>query len=375
MKTISIIGAGGFVGTRLAESLLIAGQTEVRAIVRAYRNFASLARFGAPLTIEIADAEDPAALERAIGGSATVVNLTTGSPASILRTTRAIFQACVTAQVPRLVHLSSAAVYGEVTSPEINDDSPPDTKHWMPYARAKAKAEVWLREQALPHGPEVVVLRPGIVWGVRSSHTLLFAKALLAKNAYLVDGGKGIFNSIYVDNLTASIEACHEHPGDIAGSYNVSDRETLNWRDFFAALAPALGCDIEKLPCISGDRFPWSVGAVIDYLRSLPLTSDLYHWLKTSLPESVKTRIKALLAGQYDYDEVAAHYATRPQVEREIWSLQRVLYKLSSQKFERRLDFTPPVSVAEGFRKTTSWLAALGYTSSPVDVPHAGAIL
>lgn len=364
MSTISIIGAAGFVGTRLTESLMLAGKTPVRAIVRAYRNFASLARFGAPLAIELANAEDVASLKRAIRGSSTVVNLTTGSPAGIARTTEAIFNACVAAGVPRLVHLSSAVVYGEVHSPEIDDDSPPDTRHWMPYARAKARAEIWLREQCARRPLEVAVLRPGIVWGVRSPHTVAFVNALLNKSAYLVDGGHGVFNSIYVDNLVAFITACHEHPSAVAGFYNVADRESLTWRDFFSAFAPHLDCDVNKLPVVAGDRFPWSLASAVDYVRSLPIMSSLYHRLKASLSEAAKLRLKGVLAGPYDYDAAAKDYSTQPRVDREVWSLQRVRHKLPTKKFERHFQFKAPIPFREGCRRTLCWLSALGYTTA-----------
>jgi nucleoside-diphosphate-sugar epimerase len=373
MSSIAILGAGGFVGTRLVESLYLDGAAETRAVVRAYRNFASLSRFGPPLRIDVADAEVAGpALGRALQGASTVVNLTTGSPASIDRTTRAIYETCLSAGVRRLIHLSSAVVFGEVPSDRIDDDSPPDVRHWMPYARAKARAEVWLRERSGSGPLQVAVLRPGIVWGVRSSHTLDIARSLLAKSAYLVEGGRGVFNGINVDNLVACIRACHEHPGDVSGFYNVSDREALTWRDFYAALGPSLGCDVGRLPDLPGDRFPWSTGAVIDYVRSLPLMSDLFHRLKASLSPGVKQRVKALLAGSYDYEQAASAYATKPAVDREMWSLQRVRHKLPVAKFERHFGFTPPVSFEQGCRKTLDWLRSLGYVPAQTGASHHG---
>jgi nucleoside-diphosphate-sugar epimerase len=364
MGPIAIIGAGGFVGTRLVESLVLSGQTGVRAVVRAYRNFASLSRFGPAVALEVADAEDSSALARSLRGTDTVVNVTTGAPAGIVRTTRSILGACAAAGVRRLIHLSSAVVFGEVASPRIHDDSPPDTRHWMPYARAKAVSEVWLRAQ-MPTAPcEIAVLRPGIVWGVRSPHTLGFVKSLLEKSAYLVDGGKGILNSIYIDNLVACIRACHSDTGNVSGFYNVSDRETLTWRDFFGFFAPFLGCDVEQLHNVSANRFPWSMGAVIDYVRSLPLMSDLSHRAKAWLPEGVKMRLKTLLAGHYNYEGTATRRPRKPSVERELWSLQRVRFKLPVHKFERRFGLVPPVSFEDGARRTLSWLTAMGHVPS-----------
>lgn len=322
--------------------------------------------------IEVADAGDPAALARAIRGAATVVNLTTGAPAGIVRTTKAIFEACCAAGARRLVHLSSAVVYGTVESPDVNDDSPPDTRHWMPYARAKADSEVWLRGQ-MPAAPcEVIVLRPGLVWGARSPHTLSFMTAILGKKAYLVDGGKWVFNAIHVDNLVACIQVCHEHRGNATGFYNVADREALTWRDFYEAFAPSLGCEVGRLPSVLGDRFPWSAPALVDYFRSLPLMSDLYHRLKAGLPENAKARIKGFLSGRCNYEGVAASYATKPLVDRELWSLQRVKHKLPTRKFERQFGFIPPVSFEEGARRALSWLRALGYAPSQTEVSRDG---
>src|SRR5262249_54998244 len=155
----------------------------------------------------------------------------------IIRSTQSILEACVAAHVPRLIHLSSAVIYGDVASPFLDDNAPPVPRHWMPYAHAKATAEVWLRQQMADAPCQVTVLRPGIVWGVRSPHTISIVHALLEKRAYLVGEGQGVFNGIFIDNLVACIRACCDHPGDVRGFYNVADEELITWRDFYSALA------------------------------------------------------------------------------------------------------------------------------------------
>lgn len=358
---IGIIGAGGFVGSRMVETLLLGGDRDVRAIVRAYRSFASTCRFGPDVNLVRADAEDPAALESAVAGCSTVVNLTTGSPASIRRSTRVIYEACVRARVPRLIHTSSAVVYGEVATPDTHDDSRPLTEHWMPYARAKAYAERWLRQNARGGPCEVVVLRPGIIWGPHSPHTLGIAQAVAERRAYLVDGGRAVFNGIYIDNLVAAILTSHRHPGPVSGFFNVSDREHVTWRDFYAALGPHLDCDVGRLPEVTGQRFSWSMPAVVDLVQNWPVMNQLYHRLKKRIPDGLRARLKQMLAGRGGYEEHAARYAKRPRVERELWHLQKTRHKLPSEKFARTFSFTPPVSFQEGIRRTARWLAYLGY--------------
>ena len=363
MTDIAIIGAGGFVGSRLAESLVLAGHPGVRAIIRSYRNMASLCRFGAALDVRRANAEAPEALAAALAGARTVVNVTTGAPAGIVRSTSAIYDACLRAGVSRLVHLSSAVVYGEVPTP-VTDDSPPLSKHWMPYARAKAASEVWLRERLPSERLDVVVLRPGIVWGVRSPHTTGFARSLCDKSTYLVDGGAGIFNGIYIDNLVAGIRASCDAPGRAAGFYNVGDRETVTWRQFYEALGAPLGCDPSRLPQVSGDRFPRSLKSTIDTIQSLPLVNELYHRAKTQVPDGVKAAIKARLEGAYQYERRASFYAPQASVDRELWHLMRVRHKLPVDKFAKKFGFVPPVSFDEGIRKTIAWLQTLGWVAA-----------
>jgi 2-alkyl-3-oxoalkanoate reductase len=257
-------------------------------------------------------------------------------------------------------------VYKEVTSPDLDDDSPPASGHWMPYARAKSSAEVMLRGQLAAAPCQVVVLRPGIVWGVRSPHTMSTVEALLEKRAYMVGDGRGVFNSIFIDNMVACIRACCDHPEDIRGFYNVGDDEYVTWRDFHSSLAGPLGYDMARMPMVSGERMPWSGRAAFDYAQSLPIFNGLYHWLKARAPDTVKTQIKRRLSGSYEYGVRAPGYVTRPPVDREIWHLQRVRHKLPTAKFASRFGFTPPVSFADGVRRTLLWIRSLGCEASPI---------
>jgi len=243
----------------------------------------------------------------------------------------------------------------------IADDQPPLDKHWMPYARAKAASEVWLRGHIANPNLEVVVLRPGIVWGVRSPHTSDIARALASKQAFLVGGGNGIFNGIYIDNLVASIREACGHTGPVAGFYNVGDRETVSWLDFYRALGEPLGCNPQRLPRVSEEKFPISIGSTIDTIQNLPFVNELYHRLKTYIPDGAKAAIRVRLEGGYSYDRHPAQYSERPAVGRELWHLQRVRHKLPVTKFAQVFGFSSPVSFREGIDKTLAWLKTQGW--------------
>lgn len=368
MSQVAIVGAGGFVGLSLVESLVLGGSTDIYPIIRSYRNMAGLCRYGDAVSIRRADAEDVGSLSKALTGARTVVNVTTGPPAGIIRSTSAIYEACLRAGVRRLIHLSSAVVYGDVLAPVVDDD-PPLAKHWMPYARAKAASELWLRQRLDDEHVDVVVLRPGIVWGVRSPHTTYIAKALAGKSAYLVDDGRGIFNGIYIANLIACVRACCEYLQRAAGFYNVGDHELVTWREFYDALGPSAHCDPARLPRVSGDHFPWSLGAAIDAVQSLPLVNESYHQLKAHVPDALKATIRNRLEGTYSYERFAASYAMQPAVDRELWHLQRVRHKLPVGKFENTFHFAAPVSFSDGIGRTTAWLATLGLARRSIPAP------
>ena len=376
MNSLAIIGAGGFVGTSLVESLVLDRAASIRAIVRAPRSLAGLCRFGTAIDTQLADAEQAASLTKTLEGVEVAVNVTTGPPAGVVRSTKAIYEACTRAKVRRLVHVSSAVVFGDVLAPIASDDAPPLKSHWMPYARAKAAAENWLRPKMQDTRLEVVVLRPGIVWGPRSPHTLDLAASLARKSAFLVDGGRWVFNGIFIDNLVAAIRASCTSRGAVAGYYNVGDAEHVTWLDFYSALAAGLDFEAGRLPVISGKRFPWSLRAAVDYVQALGPVNAVYHRLKSRIPDGLKASIKARLGDAYEYALTAPSYACSPGVDRELWHLQRVRHKLPINKFAATFD-PPPVPFAAGATKTIAWLAAQGHcptskskTSSPKAASH-----
>jgi 2-alkyl-3-oxoalkanoate reductase len=361
MEVVTVIGAGGYVGCQLMERLTLGGERGHRAVVRAYRRMAGLARFGDAIDVQIADAENINALADAIAGSSMVVNVTTGPPSGIVPSTRSIYRACIAAKVPRLVHMSSAVVYGDVESDDIDDDTLPLKRHWMPYARAKSASERWLNKNVDRNACQVAVLRPGIIWGVRSPHTLNVVESLAKKNAFLVDGGHGVFNGIYIDNLLDCIQACRDKSINIAGCFNVSDDEAVTWNRFYEGLSKITCCDVERIPSVSGTHLPISFRSVFDRVQSIDMVNWAYHRLLARLPDSIKASLKSRIAGAYCYERYAHQYIQKPTVDRELWHLQRVRHKLSSDKFKRHFNFTMPVSFGEGMLRTNQWLQFLGY--------------
>ncbi len=351
---VAILGSGGFVGARFVEMRVLTGRTDVVPVVRSFKSLASTARLGIPH--RLADCSRLEPLRRAIAGCEAVVNLTAGDAREILPTTRTVYTACVAESVPLLVHMRSAVVYGCAERPGIADDAPPEPFAWMAYAGAKAAAETFLRAQL--GGPvEVVVLRPGLVWGPRSPWVCGPAAELLSGAAYLVDGGRGICNLIYVDNLVRSVEAVIARRPGAAGFYHVADDETVTWRDYYGALARALGVDPASVPSVTLERYRPRLADRLDAVRQSPGYRRLKETLSEERREQLRFWLKRLLAPEPGPDGAAGP----PAVSRDIWSLQKTRHRLPTAKFAARFGPQNADSFGSAMAKTTAWLAFAGF--------------
>jgi nucleoside-diphosphate-sugar epimerase len=352
---VAVLGAGGFVGARLLEMAALSGWTDVVPVVRAVRSVARNAHLGLPH--RFADAGHRESLERALAGCDVAVNLTTGDPADILRTTATIHDACRAAGVRLLVHLSSAVVYGQVDRPDLPDDAPPQLDHWMLYARQKGLAENYLRARMADGRLTIVVLRPGLVWGPRSPWVLGPATELVRGTAWLVAGGHGVCNLVYVDNLIRGLDAVVTHPAPPAGFYHVADDETTTWRAYYAALAAGLGVDwaggVHELP---GDRFRPTLGDRLEVIQEWPA----YKRLKSRLSDETRKAIKFQIARLLGRDGSAAAGLGGPVVTRELWHLQSTRHRLPTGKFRATFGYQNRTSFADAMATSVAWLRFIG---------------
>ena len=356
MSKFAVIGAGGFVGSRLVQSIVLDGLATVRAIGRSYGSCASLAYLGSAIERAIADAQDRKALAETFNGCDVAINLVSGRIDTIINSTSAIYDACLDAGVKRLIHMSSAVVYGRVEDPSTDDDSLPVPNLWSPYAKAKVHAEMFLRKVPKNETLEVIVLRPGIVWGPHSSWNFNAAKDLLAGRAYLVGDGDGVCNLIHIDNLVFCITTCALHPSAAVGFYNVADPCAISWREFYAPTAEYLGLDLSKMPRVPSDRFR----PTFQYKLNAIKETAWYEKLKSRVPQAYRVRIKRYLQRRESRRTEGQDKKPAIFVDRQIWELQTTYHRLSSEKFTKAFGCAMPVSFDQGYEMTVEWLKAIG---------------
>jgi nucleoside-diphosphate-sugar epimerase len=229
---ILVLGATGFIGRRITTAL--AG-SDWATPVAASRTITSRHTDGVE-HLKL-DATDPIALRHALSGVTAVVNCIAGNAQTIVSSARALFtaSAAMTA-VPRIVHLSSLAVYGSATGDV--DETSPLGKDLDSYGAAKLEAE----RLAASH-PAVVMLRPGIVYGPESPWwSDRIARLLVARRlGDLGADGDGVCNLVFVEDVAQAVLRAIQLPKLEGRCFNLSLPQPPTWNEYFLHYAKALG--------------------------------------------------------------------------------------------------------------------------------------
>jgi 2-alkyl-3-oxoalkanoate reductase len=244
-QKIAVLGASGFVGSTVCEALLRRGDTEVVACVHSFARAARLARY--PVTFKPLDALSVEMTAEGIAGSDVVVNCTMPPGYLMAKAARNIVRACRRARVPRVVHVSSAAIYGS-RFPTDGADTPRPTDV---YGEAKLRQdEVFL--SASRRGPAAICISPANIYGPYSAFILGVMSQLRAGALGLVDGGTNPTNNVHVDNVAAAILTAAASDRGWGARYAVNDPEPTTWRTFLQDMQALLGI-AEPLPQLSSD--------------------------------------------------------------------------------------------------------------------------
>ena len=356
-QTVGILGASGFIGSRLVEWLVLRDLAEVRPFVRSFRGLARLARFD--LDCRIAHATNQSILESQMRGCQIVFHCVVGGRETILKSIKASYCAAATAKVRRLVYLSSAVVHGNNLKHGINDESEPSIRQPFEYNVSKALAEQRLQTLRQDGRLEIVILRPSIVFGPRSQYwTASIARDIALNRAYLVEGGAGICNTIYIDNLVHAMWLAATRPPAANHAFLLTDGEHVTWRDFYASIASALGLGLERISMVSIDQLAdWD--KIESHRRQLKWLKELRDSrasaaLKRLMPGRVKAALRELI--QSSAIEHSDGSSKELSLDRETTTLQQNKYVLPINKARSLLGYTPTVRFEEASQRTARWL-------------------
>ena len=236
---ILITGAGGFLGKRIVERLLAHGQTDLRCMVRSQAKGALL---GPDVELFVGDLRNQAQVEAAVDGVDVVIHAAAalkGSPAEMFMdsvvASRNLLDA-VAGRRPRVVMVSSFGAMGvaELGRGALVDERTPMETHPERrdvYSYTKLRQEQMFWEYQEKYGFELVVLRPGVIYGPGSGHfSNRVGLSLFGRFVHL--GGSNLLPLTYVENCAEAIVVAALAPEAAGQIYNVVDDDLPTSREY-----------------------------------------------------------------------------------------------------------------------------------------------
>lgn len=325
MTTIAITGIGGFIGLRMAERAVDKGWT-VRGFDIDPAGVSRAEAIGAEATVgDVCDPESYGEIfddVDVVFHTAAIVD-EAGDRARFYRVnvegTRNIAEAARSAGVERFVHLSSVMVYG-FDYPEGVDETFefPDVDNI--YCETKRESEKVARSFHDPDGMGVIAIRPGDVYGAGSRPWILRPMEMMEAGLFtLPNGGRGVINHVYVDNLLDAVFLALEQDatGDV---FNVTDDCATESIEFYKYHAAMRGDgDLSTAPAVLLKAFLTVAGPVFRLFGSEP----------PATPEAMNFMLRK--------------------------------HKVSTDKARSELGYEPRVSLQEGMKQVEQRLRAQGH--------------
>lgn len=336
-RVVAVTGAAGGLGRALVAELVARGLS-VRAGVRKAADEAAMVELGA-LPV-IADVERPESLERLVAGADVVYHLAAwmGTPAGKAHAvnvdgTRNVIRAAAAAGARRVVHASSIAVYGPVSTGHVGEDAP-QVRVGDAYGDSKIEAEAVARAEAAASGQtygraaplELVMLRPSMIFGPASTSWTLAPVGAIARGLPVTLGdGSGLLDAVYVADVARAFALAGE--ADLGADGPVTaitiTGQSVSVAEFFGAYAAMLGTRLRHVP----------VGLARGGARLASFVTGALPRVDRVAPEMVDTMVSR---------------AT-----------------FDGSKARRLLGYEPAVGLEDGLMRTAAWLRGAGLAKGP----------
>ncbi|SES76353.1 NAD-dependent epimerase/dehydratase family protein [Geodermatophilus poikilotrophus] len=261
---VLVTGASGMLGRATATGLLERGD-EVTVLQRRPS--------GLPCREVLGDVADPAVVGRAVRGQDAVLHLAakvdvTGPWAEYVAAnvdgTRTVVDACRTADVGRLVHVSSPSVAhaGTALAGVVAGPADPARARGR-YARTKAVAEL----DALAADSSalaVLAVRPHLVWGPGDTQLVgRIVERARTGRLPVIGSGAALIDTTYVDNAAAALVAAVDACGPVHGeALVVSNGEPRPVAEVIGRLCRAAGVPAPRRRVPFGAAY--AVGAAVE---------------------------------------------------------------------------------------------------------------
>lgn len=325
-KRVFVTGATGLVGGRLAERLAKDEGMKVRVLVRSPEKAAHIKKIWSHLNIEpvLGDLANTAALKNGAKDCELVVHC--AAWVNDRGTREQYYQANVQGTenilnaargCQRFIHTSSIGVYGLNPKDGTDESSGFDTSQNL-YCETKIESEKVVKVAIDKERFPAVIIRPGSVYGPHSATwTLRPIKAIKDKKFFLIAGGTGLVNYVYIDNLVDGMLLATKNDQIVDDDFIITDGRSTTWSEFFGYYNQMMG----NPP-----------------LKSLPL------------PVAYLTAFGMEIAEKFT--------GTKPVLSRSAVGFLTRHATFNISKAKRLLGYNPTISLAEGMKLTEQWLRA-----------------
>ena len=370
-----VTGGTGFIGGALVERLVELGFSELVVLVRNYRTCADVARF--PVALPRVDLTQREQVRAAVKGARWVFHLAYGQTESdaqriTVDATRILVEEAVAAKVEVVVVVSTMGVFGHPDTEVPVDESWPYAPAYGSYGQTKAEMERWCLSPGTDLGTtRLVVLNPSCVYGPRGKvYTRMPADFAKEGRFAWVNGGRGIANYTYVENLVDAMLLVAATPAAHQQRYLVNDGFCI-WRDL---LTPFLGEYAATVPDLTPEalRAREALAVVPSTLRQIAghVVGDVKllelinrHPLLGPVKRQALNRFRDRMEGLRTEPPVLSATASAtikagpPEWLAEVFGPTRT--RFSSAKLQH-LGWRPRISLAEGQRQSVAWMKQAG---------------
>ena len=275
---ITLIGASGFVGTRLISLLKESNNYQLTNIDKQQSHFF-------PQLTTIGDVRDPGTLGKALCKADLVILLAAEhrddiSPTNLyydvnVEGMRNVLHAMEQNGVKRLIFTSSVAIYGlNKNKPDENHPADP----FNHYGKSKWQAEEVLQQWYASHSDwNINILRPTVIFGERNRGNVYNLLRQISGGRFLMVGrGENKKSMAYVGNIVAFIQFLIDEKTEGYNIYNYADKPDFSMNELVALVSRVLGRHIPSI------HIPYWIGMcgglVFDLLakisrKKLPISS------------------------------------------------------------------------------------------------------
>ncbi len=324
-RTCLITGAGGLVGSSLAEACVKRGY-KVKALIRSGSDGSFLEKLG--VEVVRGDLQDKSLPIEATQGVDTVFHCAAkvgdwGSVDSYRQVNveglRKLLDSLNPAQLYKFVHFSSLGVYEARHHYQTDESTPPPDQHFDGYTQSKMESEKLALQYHKDKGYPIVVLRPGFIYGPRDRTVLpRLMEKLKTKEVKYIGSSSYAMNNIFVGNLVQAAFLALDNSNAVGQVFNLTDGEKVSKKRFITTIAKGM-----NLPT--------------PFFLPVPL------WLVRLIASSMEK--KALKRGALE----------APKITKANIKFLGLNLDFSIEKAKRILGYAPTKTFDEGMAETLNW--------------------